>query len=339
MKKICTLILSVSTLLPLGLFAKAINPIIGDQSFIMKFGVAPTDATDDHLRILTHLQYAEFVLRSKDVSQLSDAQITKRNHLLDLLHAYWSRGVFPRNDDHLDERKPCFIDHEGTICAVGYLIEQTAGHDAAEEISERFLYGEILDMNDPLVINWIEESGLTKEECAIIQPSYRTFFKPTNRLSYGVSYRINDDFYHTIRFERQSKKQANFGNGSSYGVQFDWLKHGAFSAGVLYSLPVPAKRFTHIVRSVEIMPEYFQYGVYSGINLRPGFQLTRTWNRLSMRFGYSYCIPILNESSYEAGRHDLTFRMGYNLTGLRLPKFPRKPKEPDAADRPDAWKD
>lgn len=317
--------------------ATPINPIVGDQSYIMKYGVAPTEATNDHQRIAAHLEYAEFVLRTKDVSTLSPEQIAKRTHLLDLLHEYWTRDIFPRNDDHMDARKPCFIDHEGTICAVGYLIEQTAGHDVAELISERFLYGEIMDMNDPLVINWIEECGLTREECAVIQPTYnRGFARTYNRLSYGVSYRVNDLLYHSIRFEHQSKRSQRRGYNPyspAYGFQFDWLNHGSFSAGVLYTAQLRNTRLRKIIKTIEIMPEYFLYNSRSGMNVRPGFQFTRTWKRVSLGAGYSYAIPIVNESAYGAGRHDFTLRVGFDFSGLELPKRPTKPTE-NPADKP-----
>ncbi len=99
-------------------------------------------------------------------------QKEKRNHLLDLLHDYWTAGIFPRNYDHADKRVPCFIDKDGIICAVGYLVEQTAGRQSAEQINDNHKYDKVLAMNDRTVDNWVATSGLTKEECAMIQPQY-----------------------------------------------------------------------------------------------------------------------------------------------------------------------
>ena len=151
---------------------QTINPIIGDISFVEKFGELPTDATGEDLRIQTHLAYAENLLRGKDVSHLSADMRQTRTHMLDLLHDYWNRGAFPRNYDYAQTRKPCFIDKNGTICAVGYLVEQTAGREAAEAINDKFKYAFVMEMNDPMVDDWIAMSGLTKEECATIQPDY-----------------------------------------------------------------------------------------------------------------------------------------------------------------------
>ncbi len=169
---------------------QTVNPIIGDESFISKFGYAPNATTDNQLRIVTHLAYAEELLRNKDVSHLSPEQQENRTMVLDLLHDYWTKGIFPNNYDYADQRKPCFIDKDGTICAVGYLVEQTAGRDVAEQINQKFKYFELLEMNDELLETWIAQSGLTKEECATIQPTYGNpiYYYSTNYISpkYGI---------------------------------------------------------------------------------------------------------------------------------------------------------
>ncbi len=152
--------------------APTVNSLIGDISFVSKFGHSPTATDDENLRIKTHLEYVENLLRQKDVSAMPEAQREKRNHLLDILHKYWTAGIFPRNYNHPHKRVRCFIDKDGRICAVGYLIEQTAGRQIAERINSGFKYDKILAMDDQLVDNWIASSGLTKVECAMIQPQY-----------------------------------------------------------------------------------------------------------------------------------------------------------------------
>jgi hypothetical protein len=149
-----------------------VNLILGDISYESAFGHKPDATTDNNLRIRTHLEYVENLLRNKNVSDLSTNLQTKRNHLLDLLHDYWTNGVFPKNYDYVDQRKPCFIDKDGTICAVGYLLEQTTSRQVADEINNKHKYDELLAMNSSTVDNWILTSGLTKEECAMIQPTY-----------------------------------------------------------------------------------------------------------------------------------------------------------------------
>lgn len=152
--------------------SQMVNPLLGDISYESKFGHKPDATTDNNLRISTHLEYVENLLRNKDVSDLSADLRTKRTHLLDLLHNYWTNGVFPKNYDYTDQRKPCFIDKDGTICAVGYLVAQTTSRQVADDINRKHKYDELLAMNNSTVDNWVSASGLTKEECALIQPTY-----------------------------------------------------------------------------------------------------------------------------------------------------------------------
>lgn len=169
---------------------QSINPVIGDISFIKRFGHLPDKNTGEKLRITTHLQFVENVLREKNVCNLPMQLKLKRLQLLNLLHNYWSAGIFPRNYDYKECRKPCFIDKDGKICAVGYLIEATIGRGAAENINTKHKYDEVLAMNDKSVDKWIENSGFTKQECAMIQPAYGptpvyTYNHISN--SYGIS--------------------------------------------------------------------------------------------------------------------------------------------------------
>ncbi len=153
-------------------YGQTINPLLGDISFVREFGYKPTATTDEVLRIKTHLAYVEKLLRKKDVSNLTLELQAKRRHLLDLLNDYRTTGIFPRNYDYAEKRVPCFIDKDGKICAVGYLIEQTEDRQFAEQINNRYKYDKISAMNDHSVDSWIATNGLTKEECAMIQPAY-----------------------------------------------------------------------------------------------------------------------------------------------------------------------
>ncbi len=148
-----------------------VNSVIGDISFLSKFGYEPSLNNNEILRIKTHLEYVENFLRNKDVSALSFEIQEKRNHHLNLLHEYSLAGKFPGNYDH-NKRSPCFIDKNGNICAVGYLIENTAGRQVAEYVNEKFKYDLITEMNDKVINDWIVNSGFTRTECAMIQPSY-----------------------------------------------------------------------------------------------------------------------------------------------------------------------
>lgn len=152
--------------------SSTVNQIIGDISFLEAFGVYPDDQTDESLRIQTHLKYVQGLLRNKEVSHLSPDLRDKRKQALDHLNDYWQAGIFPTNNAYPGERKPCFIDDAGRICAVGYLVEQTAGRKLAEEINQQAQYALLEEMEIPELDRWVAQSGFEKEELAMIQPAY-----------------------------------------------------------------------------------------------------------------------------------------------------------------------
>jgi hypothetical protein len=149
-----------------------INAILGDESYIKKFNSFPVSSVDEKVRIKTHLEFVENQLRVQSTKHLSKNQTKNRNKVLNLLHAYWKAGKFPSNYDYPSERKPCFIDKTGNICAVGFLIEMTDGRAVSEKINHKYQYEYLLNMNEDFIDSWIHEYGLTKLECAMIQPTY-----------------------------------------------------------------------------------------------------------------------------------------------------------------------
>ena len=172
-----TLFLSTKNEVPPS--SETINPIIGDISYLEKYGVAPDESVDEDIRIATHLEYVAGVLQNRDISHLSPTQKANRAQNIKNLKDYAAAEIFPRNYDYEGERKPCFIDRDGKICAVGYIVEQSSSREFAEEINRSFQYAEIEEMESEKLENWITESGLTKEEYAMIQPSY--YFQIVNR--------------------------------------------------------------------------------------------------------------------------------------------------------------
>ncbi len=149
-----------------------INPIIGDISYIEKFNVNPNEKVDETTRIKAHLEYAEQLLRKKEVTHLSEAEKHNRKKSLDLLKEYCAGEIFPTNAKYKNERRPCFLDNEGRICAVGYLVQQTAGMDLVHSINNAFQYDKIFDMNHPGLQDWVAKSGFSLKEIATIQPTY-----------------------------------------------------------------------------------------------------------------------------------------------------------------------
>ena len=170
-------------LVALPLFANdSVNAIIGDLSMSDKVFVS-NYTPDEKTRISIHLEFVEKELRKTDVSQLSET--ARKNRLLRLneLNEYWRTGIFPlpTNPDHnvfTESRRPCFIDDHGRICAVGYLVEQSAGRNVAESINAKHKFEYLLDMNDPVIDHWAQENGFTLKELAMIQPTYGWYEEP-----------------------------------------------------------------------------------------------------------------------------------------------------------------
>jgi hypothetical protein len=166
------LVLVVVLLAPSAARAQdGVNAVLGDASYVARFGAPPGPEIDEDLRLRVHLEYVEQLLRAADTSHLTPDLQRARARNLDLLRAYHHRGVFPRNH-RFPERRPHFIDEAGRICAVGYLIEQTAGRALAEAINAAHEWSYLWEMRGEALEAWIRTSGLTLLELAMIQPGY-----------------------------------------------------------------------------------------------------------------------------------------------------------------------
>jgi hypothetical protein len=148
-----------------------VSGIIGDKSYIEKFGHTPGFGANEKLRIQTHLEYVETMLGRVNTGRFTPAELESRQKMIRLLHDYRLAGKFPSNYD-MPVRRPCFQDKDGNICAVGYLVQQTAGQEAVDKINAKHQYSYIEEMQVPELEQWILASGLSKEECAMIQPTY-----------------------------------------------------------------------------------------------------------------------------------------------------------------------
>jgi len=145
---------------------------------IIGAAVAPSSPADlpaigETARIRTHLATVERELRAKDVSSLTVAQRAARTRNLDVLHEYWIRGIFPRNTDFPGERVPYFIDRYGTRCAMAYLIEQSGHGDFVARVAAAHNNARIWELqDDPALVAWLDQNGMTLAEAARVQPAY-----------------------------------------------------------------------------------------------------------------------------------------------------------------------
>jgi len=167
--------------------------------------VAPSSPTDlpaigETARIRTHLAVVERELRAKDVSSLTVAQRAARARNLDVLHEYLMRGIFPRNTDFPGERVPYFIDRYGTRCAMAYLIEQSGHGDLVARVAATHNNARVRELqDDPALVAWLDQNGMTLAEAARVQPSYggccftssesgaSTGYKTTTAFSIGLN--------------------------------------------------------------------------------------------------------------------------------------------------------
>ncbi|MDR9418848.1 hypothetical protein [Gracilimonas sp.] len=151
--------------------ANSVNAVLGDVSYTETFGTVPDEHTPENIRIKTHLNYVIKQLKNTDTDYLSADQQKKRAHLIHLLEDYTEAENFPVNH-HFENRLPVFIDKDGNLCAVGYLLAKTKGLETAQKINKEHKFDYIKDINPHLIDGWLAENGLTKTEAAMIQPAY-----------------------------------------------------------------------------------------------------------------------------------------------------------------------
>ena len=150
--------------------AQPVNAVIGDSSWLQVFGSWPDANSPEKLRIQSHLAQAINVIEAAP----GPAHLQKqRKHSIRLLKEYLRQGEFPRQFNYASaERRPCFIDDKGRLCAVGYLIAETVGRAESERINASFRFHYLLDIKDSLLEQWQKASGLSMRELAMVQPAY-----------------------------------------------------------------------------------------------------------------------------------------------------------------------
>jgi hypothetical protein len=147
---------------------------------------------DDHSLVSTDLFLVEEFLRSRDVSGLSAELQEARERNLDEFHAYIVAGNFPVNYDH-EERRPCFIDKDGGVCAVGNLLVRSGQQDLAHYIAANYEYAYVHEMGVEQLAEWQKHSGLTAAELDLVQPSYgwKNSYSSTGINAIGLVYGVN----------------------------------------------------------------------------------------------------------------------------------------------------
>ena len=131
----------------------------------MDFVTSLWRATETY-RLTVHLTRALNWLRSRPYPS------QRRLEALFHLEKYIKLQEFPRNTEGTPGYSPIFIDREGRYCAVGYLVAQTQGREAAEALDRQFHLGYVQGDMQSLVQAWGADYSLSVEELAFVQPGY-----------------------------------------------------------------------------------------------------------------------------------------------------------------------
>jgi len=107
-----------------------------------------------------------------ELRELRARLAAERERNLAVLRGYRDAGRFPRNDVAPDRAVPIFVDRADTACAVGFLMRESGWEAAVAAIARDDLHVFVVDVSDGPLLAWVAASGLTREEAALIQPTY-----------------------------------------------------------------------------------------------------------------------------------------------------------------------
>lgn len=138
-------------------------------------GLAGTSHADDWTDTArAHYERVERELRRADVSHLTAEQRVRRAEIIDELARYRAAGDFGRQEDVIGARIPKFVDAAGRHCAVAHLLRSEGHTDLVARVEGLDNEAYVSDLADnPALIAWLDEVGLTMREAARIQfPSF-----------------------------------------------------------------------------------------------------------------------------------------------------------------------
>lgn len=106
------------------------------------------------------------------VAELYATLYQQRATQLTRLQRYAQRGRFPHNA-YKQGAVPVFVDGRGVHCAVGFLMKESGATALVNAIRKTNNLVKLYQVQHGPAIDWILRSGLTREECELIQPGYR----------------------------------------------------------------------------------------------------------------------------------------------------------------------
>lgn len=293
-----------------------LNPIIGNAGVEHFHPTQSFSTLDEKQRVTAHLTYVYNLLSERTLPMPESETRSKRLSLLEHLNNYIEQGRFPINTKY-EERRPCFIDERGTYCAVGYLIQQTAGAALAEKINALFQYDYLMDMQLPELTAWVKTSGFTLEELATIQPTYGTYvLKNTLSIGSGISYRgfenVNPSF--RLSYGRHIGRRLH-----ALHARVEQMDRRLFYSSLSYRFALPIFRHAKpIVKNrglgVKVGPGLLVDNGRTAWLFKPEvsfniFQFRFLKAALSGMVSYAYDISLTNTDLFRQSRHDFGFHL------------------------------
>ena len=124
-------------------------------------------------RLRTHFDIVDTELRTRGASALTSEQGARRARLIEWLRDYRHEGEFPVNAGYADVAVPIFRDADARLCAMAYLIERSGRGDIVERIAHERNTAYVRELiDDPELVAWLDDYGLTAAEAGRIQPMY-----------------------------------------------------------------------------------------------------------------------------------------------------------------------
>ncbi len=126
--------------------------------------------------LVFHIKALEMIFKKRNLTNLSPTQLLNRKKNLKVLNEYWNRHDCPINYD-LSYRNPVFIDREGRYCAVGYLMLKSGKEIFCKNVQKNNNLIYIREIKNDEFTEWQQQSGLSIDELAWIQPGYSPYVR------------------------------------------------------------------------------------------------------------------------------------------------------------------
>ena len=113
------------------------------------------------------------IARVADVESVEDRTrgelADQRALMIDRLHDYWTRGEFVENPDPSGGPGHFILDAKGRPCPLASVIIASGRRDLVDQAARENNGVKVADLRRGPVVDWILRSGLTQEECVLIQ--------------------------------------------------------------------------------------------------------------------------------------------------------------------------